>query len=222
MQMNSDLKNKSEKVWGNSLYDIDLDDIAINSSEFSDESRNIGNKDMNKRARGENTNDTYSSVVSCVANAVSQWTMTGSHHRTDNSNIRLMEIRVRYTNLFGHWGPWESYLDRSDNGPERRTKNRHVTDTYGTAGMLLDERISRALNGPYQRPMTSGLAMTYKTARSDFTINRESNEKRSTSRKISDKKSKSFVEMERLSIEELKARRDRAMDKLKRYTGTPT
>lgn len=83
--------------------------------------------------------------------------------------------------------------------------------------MLLDEKISRAPIGPYQRPMTSAGAIAYKTARDGFTNNHESVETRNVSEETSGKESKSSLKMERLSDEELKARRERALEKLKKY-----
>lgn len=59
--------------------------------------------------------------------------------------------------------------------------------------------------------MTSEDAVIYKAARDDFANNRTSVEQQRTSRKICCGK------MERLSDDELKARKERAMDKLRRY-----
>lgn len=147
------------------------------------------------------------------------WEMTGSHFSNINNNVRLMEIRARFTNTLGHWEPWRN-MTRIVKTDQQESSNIHLYDSSDVAieTQLNLRGTSRTTISPIVPPITDEGAARYKAVHDRFRINSRSAVWQTTSYRLSKISGRlSTINMENLSDEELRERRERAIRRLDMY-----
>lgn len=161
------IDNRSTRVRGNSLYDLcsyELKEITdgVSVDSLTNSARIVITEMNNSDSVEHETSDIVENDL--IVNR--QWKMTGRYVPPANNNIQLIEIRARFTNENGHWGPWMNvtkFNDDSQNGS--LTSGEDMKDDSLMRIRPKTLRTSRTMIGSSAPPITNGSATIYKAGR---------------------------------------------------------
>jgi len=132
MEKSNSKNYRSAEVRGNTLYDLNSCDVVNNEEYASDDaSRNSARiiiSKVNESVREEPVTNINREIVVDDSSVNSQWEMTGSHFSHANGDVRLMEIRTRFTNEIGQWGPWMNVARINENVQRGRIGGNRVVN----------------------------------------------------------------------------------------------
>lgn len=122
---------------------------------------------------------------------------------------------MRFTNAQNHWGPWINYYTYDEDTQKKMMEGyRPIKHGDGRNNQYEAVSISRQ-NSPYWPPIRSGGDAVYKRRQHSVNLQRSM-----VPSSIADEQSRHNVKsvtMNRLTDEELNARAERALEKLRRY-----